>query len=43
VEIVNRQGIHARPATQFVMTAKKYPCRVTVRMGAKTSDGKRIM
>ena len=43
VEIVNRQGIHARPATQFVMTAKKYPCRVTVRMGAKTSDGKSIM
>ena len=43
VEIVNRQGIHARPATQFVLTAKKFPCRVTVRVDKKAVDGKSIM
>ena len=43
MEIVNRQGIHARPATQIVTTAKRFPCRVTVRLGAKVVDGKSIM
>jgi phosphocarrier protein len=43
VEIINRQGIHARPATQFVTIAKEFPCRVTVRSGQKTVNGKSIM
>ena len=43
VEIVNRQGIHARPATQFVLTAKKFPCRITVHVDKKAVDGKSIM
>jgi phosphocarrier protein len=43
VEIVNPQGIHARPAVQFVTTAKTFPCRVIVRSGKKVADGKSIM
>jgi phosphocarrier protein len=43
VAIVNRQGVHARPAVQFVTTAKKFSCRVTVRMGNKVADGASIM
>lgn len=31
VEIVNKTGLHARPASDFVLTAKKYESKVTVR------------
>lgn len=31
VEIINKTGLHARPASDFVLTAKKYESKVTVR------------
>jgi len=43
VQVVNRQGIHARPATQFVQTANRFRCRVTVHKGNVKVNGKSIM
>lgn len=30
VEIINETGLHARPASDFVMTAKKYESKITI-------------
>lgn len=30
VEIINKTGLHARPASDFVMAAKKFECKITV-------------
>ena len=43
VEIVNRLGMHARPAMQFVETAKRFACEVTVHAGDQKVNGKSIM
>jgi len=44
VTIVNRQGLHARPAAQFVRVAGKYgDCEVTVVRDGMTVNGKSIM
>lgn len=45
VTIVNRLGLHARPAMVFVETACKYKADVTVRRSdqQETVDGKSIM
>lgn len=32
VEIINKTGLHARPASDFVMAAKKYESKITVRV-----------
>ena len=29
--VVNRSGLHARPAAEFVMEAKKYASKITIR------------
>lgn len=43
--ILNRLGLHARPAMSFVQTAMGFGCSVTVRRadGDETVDGKSIM
>ena len=43
VEIVNRLGLHARPAMQFVETANRFRSTVTVRKGDEKVNGKSIM
>lgn len=43
VTIVNRLGLHARPAMAFVDTASKYASSVRVRKGDDEVDGKSIM
>jgi phosphocarrier protein HPr len=43
VTIINRLGMHARPAMQFVETANRFPCQVTVSRGATKVNGKSIM
>lgn len=43
VTIVNRLGLHARPAMSFVDTASAYKSNVTVRRGGQAVDGKSIM
>ena len=43
VEIINRQGLHARPATQFVETANRFSSRVAVYKDNQKVNGKSIM
>lgn len=43
VTIVNRLGLHARPAMAFVDTASKYASTVRLRKGDEEVDGKSIM
>ena len=44
--IVNATGLHARPASQFVAAAKKFPCNVTIKdltKGSAPVNAKSIM
>jgi phosphocarrier protein len=43
VTIVNRLGLHARPAMTFVDLASTFPCDVKVRKADTEVDGKSIM
>ncbi|MGE4151396.1 MAG: HPr family phosphocarrier protein [Phycisphaerales bacterium] len=43
VTILNRLGLHARPAMAFVDVAVGHKCRVTVKRGDQEVDGKSIM
>ncbi len=44
VEIINKLGLHARPAALFVSTASKFKkCDVFVANGDKKANGKSIM
>lgn len=43
VEIVNRLGLHARPAMAFVDLASTFRSAVTLTKGSETVDGKSIM
>lgn len=43
VKIVNRLGLHARPAMVFVDAAVAFPCSVTVKRADQEVDGKSIM
>lgn len=41
--IQNKLGIHARPAAQFVKTASKFACEISVEKDGEEVDGKSIM
>jgi phosphotransferase system HPr (HPr) family protein len=41
--ILNKLGIHARPAAQFVKTANRFQSEVTVEKDGEEVDGKSIM
>ena len=43
VTIVNRKGLHARPAASFVKLASQFDCRIRIREGDRDVDGKSIM
>ena len=43
VEIKNEEGLHMRPAMQFVDIANRFNSEVTVSSGENTADGKSIM
>ena len=43
VTIVNRKGLHARPAASFVKLASQFKCKIAVSEGDKNVDGKSIM
>lgn len=43
VQIVNRAGMHARPAAEFVKTAGRYSCEITVEKDGLEVNGKSIM
>lgn len=41
--IINKQGLHMRPASLFVQTMLKYQSTVAILFGGKKIDGKSIM
>ena len=43
MEILNRFGIHARPAALFVKTAAQFVCDITVENSGTSVSGKSIM
>ena len=43
VAIANRTGLHARPATLFVETAKRFRSDVRVARGSETVDAKSVV
>jgi len=43
VKIVNRYGLHARPAMQFVELANRYSSKIEVSNGSLNVDAKSIM
>jgi phosphocarrier protein HPr len=43
VEIKNADGLHMRPAMQFVDVANRFECDISVSNGENTVDGKSIM
>jgi phosphocarrier protein len=43
VEIKNAEGLHMRPAMQFVDTASRFDCDIIVSNGQTNADGKSIM
>jgi len=43
VQIKNADGLHMRPAMQFVDVANKFGCDITVSNGQNIVDGKSIM
>ena len=30
VEIINKTGLHARPASEFIQTCSKFKCKITI-------------
>ena len=43
VKIVNKYGLHARPAMQFVEIANRFNCKIEVANGSLVVDAKSIM
>lgn len=44
VEIINQTGLHARPASDFVMTAKKYSSKIMIcKEGGEAVNAKSIV
>ncbi len=43
LKIVNKYGLHARPAMQFVEIANRYASKIEVSNGSLTVDAKSIM
>ncbi|MCL1815214.1 MAG: HPr family phosphocarrier protein [Treponema sp.] len=43
VMVINRAGIHARPAALLVQTAKDFPCEILLERGDDRINGKSIM
>ncbi len=41
--ILNKSGLHARPAALFVKTANKFKSKISVANGASSVDGKSIL
>ena len=43
ITIMNKQGLHARPAAMFVQIVQKYDSEITVQKGNEKVNGKSIM
>jgi phosphotransferase system HPr (HPr) family protein len=43
VTVMNEEGLHARPATQFVVCAKQFAAKITVCKDERSADAKSVM
>ena len=43
IQIINRLGLHARPAAQLVQTASEFTCEIKIKKGPVEVDAKSIM
>jgi phosphocarrier protein HPr len=43
VMVINKLGVHARPAAMFVKTANKFECHIMVEKDGEQVNGKSIM
>lgn len=43
VKILNKIGLHARPAARFTETCKKYKSSITIRKGNMQANGKSLL
>lgn len=43
VIVTNKLGLHARPAANFVMTAKQFQSSIILKRGDETLDGKSMV
>jgi phosphocarrier protein len=43
VKVINRAGVHARPAALLVQAAKDYDCEIFMERGTDRVNGKSIM
>jgi phosphotransferase system HPr (HPr) family protein len=43
VKIINRQGLHARPATRIVEIANRHAAQITLRVGDLTANAKSVL
>lgn len=43
LKIINKTGLHARPATLFVDKAKKFNSKITIEKDGKTVDAKSLI
>ncbi len=41
--VMNKLGMHARPAAKFVKTANRFECEIVVEKDSETVNGKSIM
>jgi len=41
--IINKVGLHARPASLFVQKAKKFKCSLRISLGGREADAKSIL
>ena len=41
--VVDKDGMHARPAGRLAMCAKQFASNISVRANGKTADGKRLI
>ncbi len=43
LRIVNKQGFHMRPASDFSSQMSKFPCKITIKTLNGVTDGKSLM
>lgn len=43
VKLLNKSGLHARPASIFIQTTKRHSSRIIIRKGNREADGKNVL
>jgi len=43
LKVINRSGLHARPAAMFVQTARRFSSKIVLKKDEKIADAKNIL